>query len=287
MRDNFAGRTCYIPKQTWQNHSAMLAAAGVSWGEYRYLDSSMCNLDYAGFMEDLNSLPNGSIVLLHSCAHNPSGVDPTDEQWREIMAVMQTKSLFPFFDNAYQGFVSGDPNIDAFAVRLFVEAGFEMFVACSYAKNFGLYGERAGCLHAVANNTDVLLAIGSQLRAISRTMYSNCPTYGARIVATVLGDPQLKAEWLEQCMGMAKRLSGIRTQLYDEMRRLNVKGTWEHIITQRGMFSYTGIPTDAVLRLRDEYHVYMLDDGRISLAGLNASNISRFVSCVAEVLGTN
>jgi aspartate aminotransferase len=287
IKANFPGRAMYIPAQTWQNHGAMLTDVGLSWGSYRYLDSTMCHLDFAGFAEDLEKVDDGSVILLHSCAHNPSGVDPTDSQWSELMAIMKRKNLFPFFDNAYQGFVSGDPNIDSFAVRLFVDAGFEMFVACSYAKNFGLYGERVGCLHAVASDSAVLGAIASQVRAISRTMYSNCPTFGARIVSTILNDPTMKAEWLEQCMGMASRLNGVRAQLYAEMCAMKVRGNWDHIMTQRGMFSYTGIHYDAVIRLREEYHVYMLDDGRISLAGLNGSNISRFVSCVKAVLGAN
>lgn len=192
-----------------------------------------------------------------------------------------------FFDNAYQGFVSGDPHKDAFAVRLFAEAGFEMFVACSFAKNFGLYGERVGALHVVVSDASRISAISSQLRVIARSLYSTCPAHGARIVATVLGDPVRKLAWEEQCAVMANRLNAVRQQLYDALVRQNVKGTWSHVIKQRGMFSYTGIPASAVARLKAEFHIYMLSNGRISLAGLNENNVERFVDAIRVIMGDN
>lgn len=165
--------------------------------------------------------------------------------------------------------------------------GMEMIIACSYAKNFGLYGERTGCLHFLSSSPDFIPIIASQLRAISRTLWSTCPAYGARIVGIILSDPILNAEWKAECLMMATRLNSVRQQLYDELVRLNVKGTWHHIIAQKGMFSYTGIPATAVKRLKTEYHVYMLADGRISLAGLNSSNIERFALALLTILGSN
>lgn len=162
-----------------------------------------------------------------------------------------------------------------------------MICACSFAKNFGLYGERAGCLHYVLSSSHLVPVVGSQLRAISRTLYSTCPSYGARIVATILSDPVLNLQWKSECKMMADRLNSVRRQLYDTLMSENVKGTWDHIIAQRGMFSYTGIPVDAVARLKAEFHIYMLSDGRISLAGLNSSNILVFASALKLVLGEN
>jgi len=284
---HFKGRVCYIPSTTWGNHPVLFSSAGVPHKTYRYLDGSGCALDFAGLIEDFGAMPEGSVVLLHNCAHNPTGVDPTEDQWREILRVMQERKLFPYFDNAYQGFVSGCPATDAFSVRMFADAGVEMLVACSFAKNFGLYGERVGVLHVVTAHIDALPLVSSQLRALSRALYSTCPTYGARIVATILSDPARRAAWEAQCKGMADRLNAVRRRLFDELVAQNVKGTWQHVITQRGMFSYTGISAAAVDRLQKEYHIYMLGNGRISLAGLNDSNISRFVSALAVILGTN
>jgi aspartate/tyrosine/aromatic aminotransferase len=282
-----SSKTCYYPEVTWPNHPTILDECHISKGTYRYLDGTGCNLNFAGLIEDLLSFPDGSVVLFHNCAHNPTGVDPTDDQWREILRVCISKNFLPFFDNAYQGFVSGDVHVDAFAVRLFADAGLPMIVACSFAKNFGLYGERAGALHIVCDRKESLENIASQLRVISRSIYSTCPSYGARIVATVLGNPRMKADWEAQCKAMADRLNSVRKALFDALIRLNVKGTWNHVITQRGMFSYTGIPADVVARLKSDYHIYMLGNGRISLAGLNMSNVERFAEALLTIMGTN
>ena len=280
-------KQCAIPSVTWPNHQQILKASRVNYMTYRYLDSTGCQLDFNGLIEDINQCANGSIVMLHSCAHNPSGVDPSEEQWKAILEIVKTKKLLPFFDNAYQGFVSGDPDKDAFSIRLFAEAGLEMIVACSFAKNFGLYGERAGVLHFITSSPDMVQIVGSQLRAISRTLWSTCPAYGARIVATILADPVLNAEWKAECKMMADRLNGVRQQLFEELVKHNVKGKWNHIIAQKGMFSYTGITADTVAKLKRDYHVYMLSDGRISLAGLNKSNIERFASALLTIIGPN
>jgi aspartate/tyrosine/aromatic aminotransferase len=278
---------CLIPEVTWPNHPVVLTASGITHGKYRYLDESGCALNFSGMIEDIKAAPVGSMILFHSCAHNPSGVDPNEEQWREILEVVKANNLFPFFDNAYQGFVSGCPIKDAFAVRLFADAGLELVVACSFSKNFGLYGERLGCLHVVTSTEDQCVRVGSQLKALARSLYSTCPSYGARIVARILGDPVSKVAWEAECASMANRLTHVRHSLFDALTAQNVQGTWDHIIAQQGMFSFTGIAKEAVLRLKTEFHIYMLMDGRISLAGLNQSNIGRFVESLKEILGTN
>ena len=281
------GITVYIPSVTWGNHPAMVEAAGLKLAKYTYLDAAGTSLDFSGMLRDISQCPPGSIILLHAVAHNPTGVDPTDSDWDELCLVMKERQLFPFFDNAYQAFVSGNPDTDAYAVRSFAEYGMEMVVACSFAKNFGLYGERVGCLHVVTSDSALIENVASQLRVCSRVMYSTCPSYGARIVATVLGNETMNTQWRADCMMMANRLNGVRKTLYDKLTELNVKGIWTHVVKQRGMFSYTGLTRDVVDRLREEFHIYMLLDGRISLAGLNDGNIERFGTALLTVLGSN
>lgn len=280
----------YIPEVTWPNHPTMLAAAHVKQAKYRYLDSSGTMLNFDAMLADIAAAPEGSIILLHNCAHNPTGVDPTEDEWRQIMSTMQARNHLAFFDNAYQGFVTGCPTKDAFPVRLFAEAGMELIVACSFAKNFGLYGERVGALHFVCSNSQQVDNVASQLRALSRVLYSTCPAYGARLVAAVLGNEDRRIEWETQCKAMADRLNSVRKSLYEALLAMKVKsptGTWQHVIRQRGMFSYTGIPAAAVARLKDEHHIYMLSNGRISLAGLNSNNTKRFAEKLALILGSD
>ncbi|RYH13746.1 aminotransferase class I/II-fold pyridoxal phosphate-dependent enzyme [archaeon] len=281
------GGQLLMPDVTWPNHPTICKAVGISFSTYRYLDSTGVGFDFEGMLADLKAAPEHSVVLFHSCAHNPTGIDPNEEQWRTILSVVQTRHLLPFFDNAYQGFVSGDPIKDAFAVRLFAAAGLELLVACSFSKNFGLYGERTGALHIVLKDDKEVPRAASIARALARPLYSTCPSYGARIVAHVLSNPARNAQWQRECAEMAHRLNHTRQLLYDTLVQKNVKGTWEHIVQQKGMFSFSGIPGHAVQRLKTEHHIYLLMDGRISLAGLNTGNVERFANALAEVLGTN
>ena len=170
---------------------------------------------------------------------------------------------------------------------MFAESNIELIIACSFAKNFGLYGERTGVLHILTNSIEVIPNIASQLRVISRSLYSTCPSYGARIVATILSNELLALQWENECKEMADRILLVRKGIYQKLNEYNVKGKWEHVINQNGMFSYTGIPSEAVKRLKSEFHIYLLDNGRISLAGLNSHNITRFAESLAIVLGTN
>eukprot|EP01035_Chromulina_nebulosa_P017162 gene17162-22677_t len=280
-------KRCYIPKVTWPGHPTILEDAGCSFGTYRYLDSSGCALDFVSMTEDLRSFPNGSIILFHSCAHNPSGVDPSQDQWIELLEICKSRNYLTVFDNAYQGFVSGDPEKDAYAIRLFANSNMEMIVACSFAKNFGLYGDRVGALHIVTSSSIEAQRIASQLRVISRSLYSTCPSHGARIVALILGDKLRRISWQQECAAMANRILSVREALYDTLVAKNVKGNWSHIVSQNGMFSYTGIQPDVVERLKNDYHIYMLSNGRISVAGLNTKNINIFVNALIEILGTN
>lgn len=213
-------------------------------------------------LNGIRSAPDGSVILLHSCAHNPTGVDPTQEQWKQIAAVIRERRHFTFFDTAYQGFASGDLERDAWAIRYFVQEGFELCVAQSFAKNFGLYGERAGAFHFVsasgAEATEASNHIASQLAILQRSEISNPPAYGARIAGLVLNNPSLFAQWEEDLRTMSGRIMQVRSQLREKLEARQTPGTWDHITSQIGMFSFTGLTEIQVLILREKWHIYMV-----------------------------
>jgi aspartate aminotransferase len=223
------------------NHKSIFAACRVEPREYRYWNSQTLGLDLSGMLEDLNNAPEGSIILLHACAHNPTGVDPTMEEWKKIADTIRSKKHFPLFDSAYQGFASGDLDKDAQAVRYFAAEGFELFIAQSFAKNFGLYGERAGALHVLVNDAKTASPIHSQLNLFIRASFSNPPKFGALVVAAVLKDSKLFDQWRESLRIMSGRIISMRKALYDALIARKTPGDWKHIITQIGMFSYTGL----------------------------------------------
>uniref|UniRef100_A0A1B0DRF7 aspartate transaminase n=1 Tax=Phlebotomus papatasi TaxID=29031 RepID=A0A1B0DRF7_PHLPP len=233
---------------------------------------------------DLEAAPEGSVIILHACAHNPTGCDPTQEQWKKIADVCEAKKLFPFFDSAYQGFASGDPIRDAFAVRYFVSRGFEMLCAQSFAKNFGLYSERIGNLTIVFNNPAKMPAVVSQVSLLIRGMFSNPPAYGSRIVGTILTDPKLREEWMTCIKAMSARIRQMRKMLYDNLVALKTPGIWKHIIEQIGMFSYTGLNEAQSKRLVEEFHIYLLKSGRISMCGLNEKNVEYVAKAIHTVI---
>ncbi len=256
---------------------------------YPYFSPQTKGLDFDGMRSGIQNAPEGSIVVLHACAHNPTGVDPTRDQWKEIAKVIRAKKHFPFFDCAYQGFASGDLENDAWAIRYFVAEGFELCIAQSFAKNFGLYGERAGAFHVVtgagpdAQNT--IGRIASQLAILQRSEISNPPAYGARIASLILNDPALFKEWEANLRTMAGRIIDMRKALRSKLEELNGKeGTWKHITDQIGMFSFTGLSEEQVLKVRDDAHVYMTKNGRISMAGLNTGNVEYTARAIHKVV---
>jgi aspartate/tyrosine/aromatic aminotransferase len=280
-----ANTTVYLPDPTWGNHFKILDKVGVPRKNYKYLNKKELTLDLQGVLQDMENAPDGSVFLLHVCAHNPTGVDPTIDQWREIAKVMQRKRHFPFFDCAYQGFASGDLDRDAASVRLFVdEFGMEVFACQSYAKNFGLYGERIGALVFVSNNPQTAEAILSQLKSIVRANYSSPPLQGARVVATALADPQLFKLWKEDLVIMAERIKEMRKQLFAALKKRNTPGNWDHIVNQIGMFSFTGLSPAQVDRMTKKHHIYMTSDGRISMSGLNTKVMNYFADAMDEVV---
>ncbi|GAP91953.1 putative aspartate aminotransferase [Rosellinia necatrix] len=278
----------YFSDPTWVNHHQIFSNVSIPVAYYPYFSKETRGLDFQGMKSAIAEAPERSIILLHACAHNPTGTDPTLDQWKEIAAVMREKNHFPFFDSAYQGFASGNLLQDSAAVRYFVDQGFELVIAQSFAKNFGLYGERAGCFHFVTgpapDATETTTRVASQLAILQRSEISNPPLYGARIVSTVLNDPQLFAEWEDNLRTMSSRVIKMREALRAKLEELGTPGTWNHITDQIGMFSFTGLTEPQVLKLREVAHLYMTKDGRISMAGLNTNNIDYFAKSVDKVV---
>ncbi|KAE8654587.1 Aspartate aminotransferase [Hibiscus syriacus] len=280
MARHYHQKTIYIPQPTWGNHPKIFTLAGLSVKTYRYYDPTTRGLNFQGLLEDLGSAPSGSIVLLHACAHNPTGVDPTLQQWEQIRQLMRSKALLPFFDSAYQGFASGSLDQDAQSVRMFVADSGECFVAQSYAKNMGLYGERVGALSVVCKTADVASRIESQLKLVIRPMFSNPPIHGASIVATILKDSNMFREWTIELKAMADRIISMRKQLFDALRTRGTPGDWSHIIKQIGMFTFTGLNSKQVEFMTREYNIYMTSDGRISMAGLSSKTVSHLADAI-------
>jgi len=251
--------------------------------KFRYYKPETRGLDFEGMMEDIKEAPKGSFFLLHACAHNPTGVDPTAEQWAEISTVMKEKGHFPFFDMAYQGFASGDCVKDAQAISIFLKDGHELGCSQSYAKNMGLYGQRTGVFSIVTNDKNHTSPVASQMRLIARPMYSNPPLHGALIVATVLGNPELKAQWYKEVKGMADRIINMRTQLRSCLEASGSTLKWNHVTDQIGMFCFSGMTGEMVDRLAKEHHIYMTRNGRISMAGVTSGTVERLANAIHDV----
>eukprot|EP00934_Nitzschia_sp_Nitz4_P002067 Nitzschia sp. Nitz4//scaffold114_size70088//10055//11976//NITZ4_005969-RA/size70088-augustus-gene-0.1-mRNA-1//1//CDS//3329533399//2067//frame0 len=273
----------YLPNPSWGNHKNIFANSGMEVRNYRYYDSENSELDFGNMIMDLKAMPENSIVLFHACAHNPTGMDPTMEQWREISETVKNHNLVPFFDCAYQGFASGDADKDAAAVRMFVEEGHLIAMVQSFSKNFGLYGHRVGALSVVGADEDEAKRVVSQMKTVVRPMYSNPPRHGARIVTTVLEDPKLTADFVEQCRGMADRINTMRTCLVDSLAKAGSIRNWDHITKQIGMFAYSGLTKDQVLTMRSKQHVYCTADGRISMAGVTMGNVDYIAEAIHDV----
>jgi aspartate aminotransferase len=286
LAKHYHERSIYIPVPTWGNHPKIFMMAGLKPMSYRYYDPSTRGLDIQGLVEDLSAAPEGSIVLLHACAHNPTGVDPTPEQWEQIRQLVRSRSLLPFFDSAYQGYASGSLDKDAHAVRLFVADGGELLMAQSYAKNMGLYGERVGALSIICRSADVAGKVESQLKLVIRPMYSNPPLHGASIVATILRSQELFHEWTIELKAMADRIITMRQELFDALQARGTPGDWSHIIKQIGMFTFTGLNKEQVAFMTREYHIYMTSDGRISMAGLNKKNLPQLADAIHAAVTT-
>jgi len=268
----------WLSNPTWANHFQILKNVGIEPVDYPYYDPKTIGLDFTGFINALQTAPGRSVFLLHACAHNPTGVDPTREQWKVVADVMIAKKHYAFFDCAYQGFATGNLDEDAWVVRHFVERGVPMLVCQSFAKNAGLYGERVGALHVVSASKETAERVKSQLSVLQRSEISNPPTHGARIVSLILSDAALFEEWKRDIETMAGRIIAMRKELYRLLtEELKTPGKWSHIIEQIGMFSFTGLNGEQSKKMVEKGHIYMTGNGRISMAGLNSHNI-RYVA---------
>jgi len=277
--------TVYYSDPTWANHDQIFRKSGFkSLNKYRYWDSDTKSINFSGLMEDLGAAPENSVLILHACAHNPTGMDLSQDQWKTICALVKQKKLFTFFDSAYQGFASGDLSKDAWSVRYFESEGMEFFCSQSFSKNFGLYNERCGNLTVVLNNRENVENFKAQITLIIRAMYSNPPSHGARIVDTVFKSPELYQEWEDCIKTMSKRIIDVREGLRSRLEALGTPGDWSHITTQIGMFSFTGLNPQQCEFLKNEKHLYLLKSGRMSLCGVNPANIDHVAQSIHEAV---
>ena len=273
----------WVSRPTWANHKGIFGAVGFEIAEYAYYDSATKAVDFDGLMASLKTVPKGDIVLLHACCHNPSGVDLTDEQWKQVVAVAAEIGWIPFLDFAYQGF-GNSTDQDRIAVQLCAEAGFDYLVASSFSKNFGLYNERTGALTVVSPTAEDAVVAMSHLKTTIRVNYSNPPAHGGLVAATILSDPALYDLWQSELKDMRDRIVAMRTAFVEGLSARGVDQDFSYITEQRGMFSFSGLSDDVVSWLRDNKSIYVVGGGRINIAGLTAANIDYVCDAIAEAL---
>jgi len=273
----------WISDPSWENHRALFEYAGFKVNSYRYYDPAIRGLDFAAMRAALEAIPSGHVVLLHACCHNPTGADLTNDQWNEVIAIVRDRGHIPFLDIAYQGFGDGI-EADAHAVRAFAAAGVPLFVSNSFSKSFSLYGERVGALSVVAATGEEAARLLSQLKRVVRTNYSNPPSHGGKVVASVLESAELRGVWESELAGMRDRIRTMRSRLADGLGTVAPGSDFSFVLRQRGMFSYSGLTKAQVDRLRTEFSVYAIDTGRICVAALNSKNIDYVVASIGKVI---
>ena len=272
-----------ISDPSWENHRALFTQAGFTVENYTYYKADTRSIDFKGMLASLNAAPAGTIVVLHACCHNPTGYDITAAQWDEVIAVVKSRGLTAFLDMAYQGFGQGIAE-DGAAIAKFVAAGIDFLVSTSFSKSFSLYGERVGALSALCASKDEADRVLSQLKIAIRTNYSNPPTHGGTVVATVLNTPDLRAQWEKELAEMRVRIKAMRSALVEGLKAAGVKQDMSFITQQVGMFSYSGLSKDQMVRLRQEFGVYGTDTGRMCVAALNSGNVQHVCQSIAKVL---
>ena len=277
------GAKVLISDPSWENHRALFTQAGFEVGTYRYYDSATRKLNFDGMLADLKAAAPGTVIVLHACCHNPTGYDISAAQWDQVIATVKERQLTPFLDMAYQGFANTVAE-DGAVVGKFVATGLDFLVSTSFSKSFSLYGERVGALSVVCASKEETAKVLSQLKIMIRTNYSNPPIHGGSVVAMVLQDPALRAQWDEELDGMRSRIKLMRTKLVEGLKAAGVKQDMSFITTQIGMFSYSGLSKDQMLRLRSEFGVYGTDTGRMCVAALNSKNIDYVCQAIAKVI---
>ena len=284
LKSNFPNLTLWMSDPTWPNHPNIFSAAGVPLKSYPYFDSSTNGLDFEAMLVAIEQIPSGDAILLHGCCHNPTGIDPTAAQWKQIADTVYDRGLLPILDFAYQGFADGIEQ-DAVGLREFARPGAELLVCSSFSKNFGLYRERVGALSIVCPSAENVAAVQSQLNRVIRCNYSNPPAHGAAIVNCVLRDEQLRTTWEAEVATMRSRINGMRQQLVEALAASGVPGDYSFITQQRGMFSFSGLTKDQVETLREQHAIYIVGSGRINVAGLTPTNIERVAEAIGTVVG--
>ncbi len=275
--------TVLISDPSWENHRALFTNAGFNVGTYAYYDADKRGVNFDGMLASLNAAAPGTIVVLHACCHNPTGYDITPAQWDQVIAAVKARGLTPFLDMAYQGFGHGIAE-DGAVIAKFVAAGLDFFVSTSFSKSFSLYGERVGALSVLCASKEEADRVLSQLKIVIRTNYSNPPTHGGAVVAAVLNNPELRAQWETELGEMRVRIKAMRQKLVDGLKAAGVKQDMSFITTQIGMFSYSGLSKDQMVRLRSEFGVYGTDTGRMCVAALNSKNIDYVCRAIASVV---
>jgi len=273
----------WISDPSWENHRALFEGAGFTVNTYTYFDATTRGLDFAGMIAALEQIPAGSVIVLHACCHNPTGVDPTPAQWPRIIDLVRGRGLVPFLDLAYQGFGDGIDQ-DGSVVRAFAATPGPLLVASSFSKSFSIYGERVGALSVVATDKDEATRVLSQVKRTIRANYSNPPTHGGQIVATVMCSPELRALWEAELAAMRNRIKLMRALLVERLHEQVPQRDFRFILAQRGMFSYSGLTKAQVLALRDDFSIYAIDTGRICVAALNTRNVEVVAAAVAKVV---
>jgi aromatic-amino-acid transaminase len=284
LRRYFPGAGVWVSEPTWENHVAIFEGAGFKVGVYPYYDAATGALRFDAMLAAIRALPRGSIVLLHACCHNPTGVDLSREQWQVLISALLEGGLIAFVDMAYQGFGDGLEQ-DAWPVRALASAGAQCLVANSFSKNFSLYGERCGALHVVCLDASAAQTVLGQLKATVRRNYSSPPTHGARLIATVLKTPELQQLWQQELSAMRMRIQAMRVQLRDALRTRLPGRDLDYLVTQRGMFSYTGLTAMQVDRLREQHAIYLVRSGRMCMTGLTTGNTTQVAQALAAVMG--
>ena len=275
--------TVMISDPSWENHQALFTNAGFKVESYPYYDAANRSVNFTGMLQGLNDAAPGTIVLLHACCHNPTGYDITAEQWDQVVATCKERQLTPFLDMAYQGFGYGIAE-DGAAIQKFVAAGMSFLVSTSFSKSFSLYGERVGALSVLCESKDEASRVLSQLKIAIRTNYSSPPTHGGAVVAAVMGNPELRAMWEQELGEMRVRIKAMRQKLVDGLKAAGVQQDMSFITRQIGMFSYSGLRKDQMVRLRDEFSVFGTDTGRMCVAALNSKNIDYVCTSIAKVI---
>ena len=273
----------WLSDPTWANHNTIFKAAGLQCEKYAYRDPKTNGLDFDAMLASIKQIPAGDVILLHGCCHNPTGIDPTPEQWAKIGAVLAERGILPLVDFAYQGLADGIEE-DRQGLLELVKHVKQLLICSSYSKNFGLYCERTGALTVVADNPEQAATVMSQVKLRIRYIYSNPPAHGGKIVATILSNKELKARWIEEVAGIRNRINEMRHLFVKTLKEKGVDQDFSSIIEQRGMFSFSGLSKEQVLRLRDEYSIYIVDSGRINVAGMTTSNMDKLCEAIKSVL---